>query len=141
MIPSPAPDRVNNGQALTSVACTVARAARSASDGVTECRQGSDTMTTTSTRPAHQVFSLETIGRVAYDGAGWVLYSDDVHRHVVRDVDYDRPCESAGSLKDYDAWCESAEFADDETAIAVCQALGEPGCHSATDGACGWLDA
>lgn len=98
-------------------------------------------MTTTTTRPAHRVFCLDTIGRCEVNGRDWVLFGDDVHRHVVAADDYDRPLEAAGSLVDYTAWCESAEFADDATAIAVCRELGEPGCHSAAGGTCHWLDA
>lgn len=99
-------------------------------------------MTMTSTRPAHQVFSLETIGRATINGREWVLFSDGVHRHVVAAADFDRPTAAVDQddLADaYTSWCGDAEFADDETAIAVVRELIEDGCHSAAT--LQWLDA
>ena len=99
-------------------------------------------MTMTTNLPAHCVFNLDTIGRATINGREWVLFSDGVHRHVVAAVDYDRPhaeVNPADHSDEYTAWCGNADWADDETAIAVCRELGEPGCHSADTTR--WIDA
>lgn len=99
-------------------------------------------MTNATARPAHRVFNLHTLGRAIHNGREWVLFGDGEYIMVVSAADYNRPhaeVDAADHSDAYTSWCSSADWADDETAIAVCRKLGEPGCSARTT--LKWLDA
>lgn len=87
-------------------------------------------------------FQVREIGRSDYQGTEYVVYDDGSYRHVVAATDFDREFgdDEYDDEDGYTAWCGDADFADDETAIAIGRACDLSMVHSATDGLCSVLD-
>jgi len=94
---------------------------------------------------AQERFGLRTLGRATVDGVAWVVYSDEVFRHVVEAEDYDADdvderfprTDDEDDADQYTYWCMDARFADDDTALRVARQCDVTHVHSATDGVCG----